>query len=202
MTTPTAKPLTLDEILSQAENPEYVRRATARVLLRQDLIARHAELEAELQHAVTRDALTNDPDRAPGIRDEILALEAEMKAAEAEFVFKSVGRKKWADLLAKHPPTKAQAAADRRTLFNPETFPIAAIAASCASPEGMDEAAVRRLEAGLSDAQFSLLWNACIDANLGGGDLPKSILAAGLTRLTSEPSATTAAPEESPEASS
>lgn len=195
MADPTANHVTLDEILSQAENPDHARKSTARVLLRQDLSARHADLDAELQQARIRDVLTNEPDRFPIISDQIIALEEEMKAAEVEFVFRSVGRKRWADMLAKHPPTKAQAQADRRTMFNPETFPIAAIAASCVAPGGMDEAAAQRLETALSDAQFSLLWNACIDANLGGGDLPKSLLAAGLTRRTNGQSATTAVPE-------
>jgi hypothetical protein len=201
MTDSTATP-TIAEILAQAENPDYVRISTARVLLRQDLGARHAALNAELQESITRDRLMNEPDRAPTIAAEIVALEAEMEASEVEFVFRSVGRKRWADMLAKHPPTRAQSQADKRTVFNPETFPIAAIAASCSTPEGMDEAYAARLEASLSDAQFSALWNACVDANLGGGDIPKSPMAAGLTRRQNALSATIAVPEESDEANS
>ena len=190
---------TLDDILAAAENRDHARTATVRVLLRQDLAAKHAELDAELTAASARDQLVNEPDRAPALAADIEALEAEMEAAKVEFRFRSIGRKAWADLLAKHPPSKAQMQADRRTTFDPETFPIAAIAASCIIPEGMDEAAAKRLETALSDAQFSQLWNACIDANLGGVDLPKS-LTAGLIRRVSGRSATTAAPGESLEA--
>lgn len=198
MIEPTAS---IDDILTQAENPEYVRVATARVLLRQDLVARHAELESQLVDAKARDLLHNERDAAPALAREIEALQAEMDAARVEFRFRNIGRKAWADLLAKHPPTPQQVKADRRTTFNPETFPIAAIAASCDRPSGVDEKAVERLEASLSDAQFSQLWNACVDANLGGADLPKSLMAGAILRAN-ERSGNTAAAGESLAASS
>lgn len=193
---------TLSDILSQAEaNPRTV---AVKVLLRQDLATRHAELSAELDASLTREALSTslgDGGSPRRLAEQISALEAEIEDAKVEFKFKAAGRRAWADLLAKHAPTKQQVAADKRVTFNPETFPIAAIATCCIVPEGIDEAAVHRLEDVLSDAQFSLLWNACVDANLGGGDSPKS-LAAGRILQASSRSATTAASGESPEANS
>lgn len=181
----------LDEILAQAENPLYVRTQTAKVLLRQDLVARHRELEAELAAAIARDHTTNDLDRAPVIAQQIADLQDEMEAAKVEFRFRNVGKKAWADLLAAHPPTKEQLADElarskangvkpRLLDHNPATFPIAALAASCEAPV-MDEAAVLRLEAALTDTQFTALWVACIDANIGG-DVPKSLAAGQILR--------------------
>lgn len=183
----TAAPPSLTEILAQAENPSYVRVSTARVLLRQDLVARHAELEEALAAAITRDANTNERDQAPIISQQIVDLQAEMEAAKVEFRFRSIGKRGWADLLAKHPPSKAQlaewaAAKQKPADHNPATFPIAAIAASCTIPEGMDEDAVRRLEAALTDSQFTALWRAAIDANLGGVEDPKSMAAGQILR--------------------
>jgi len=191
-------PTSLDDILAQAENPSYRRTASARVLLRQDLVSRHRELEAELAEAIARDAVTNAADRAPAISKEIKALEAEMESALVEFRFRNVGKKAWADLLAQHPPTKDQRAT-LKTDHNPETFPIAAMALACVQPEGVDEVAVRRLEATLSDSQFTALWRACIDANMGGTESPKS-LAAGQILRAKERSEITAALAASDEA--
>jgi hypothetical protein len=191
--------LTATQILAQAENPAYVRVATARVLLRQDLITRHAELEAELAEAIARDAVTNARDRAPTISRQLVELQDEIEAAKVGFKFRNIGRKAWADLLAAHPPTKAQK--ELRTDHNPETFPIAAMAAAIVEPEGFDEDGIRRLEAVLTDAQFTALWRACVDACMGGVESPKS-LAAGQILRVNERSANIAALGESDVASS
>jgi hypothetical protein len=176
---------TIDELLAEAENPDYVRVATAKVLLRQDLVTRHADLEAELTTAITYDATTNEANRAPALARELAALEAEMDAAQVEFRFANVGKKAWADLLKDHPPTKEQIALDKRIDHNPATFPIAAIAMSCRNPK-MDEDEVRRFEAVLTDAQFTALWRACLDANLGGTGIPKSVAAGRILRLNGQ----------------
>ena len=190
--------LSLDEILAQAENPAFVRVSTVRVLLRQDFVARHAELEAELAAAIARDATSNAKDQAPGIAQQITDLQDEMEAAKVEFKFANIGKKAWADLLAQHPPKKEHK--ELRADHNPETFPIAAIAASCRTPE-MDEAAVRRLEAAMTDAQFTSLWKACIDANMGGVESPKSMAAGQILRVNGR-YANTAVPAASHAASS
>lgn len=201
MTTPS-----LAEVLAQAENPSFVRVATARVLLRQDLPAKHAALEAELAAAVARDATTNERDQAPVISQQILDLEAETEAAKVEFRFRSIGKRAWADLLAAHPPSKKQLA-EWATLkqkpadHNPETFPIAAIAASCIVPEGVDTDVVLRLERAMTDSQFTALWRTCLDANLGGVEDPKS-MAAGQILRAKERSESIAVPAASADQSS
>jgi hypothetical protein len=190
---------TATEILAQAENPAFVRVTTARVLLRQDLIARHLALEADLAAAIARDATTNERDRAPEIAEQIESLQGEIEAAKVEFRFRNIGRKAWADLLAAHPPEKKHK--DLRTDHNPETFPIAAMAVSMSAPEGFDEDGVRRLEAALTDAQFTALWRACIDANMGGVESPKSMAAGAILRVNGR-SESTAVPAASPDPSS
>lgn len=190
----------LEEILAQAENPAYVRVATARILLRQDLVARHAELEEQLTAAANADRATNREPVAPALAAQILELEQEMEAAKVEFRFRAIGKRAWADLIARHPPTKDQLKADPRLDHNPVTFPVAAIAASCIDPELTLEDA-QRLERALNHSQFDLLWAKVVDANIGGLNAPKS-RAAGMILRPSVPSATTAASEEFPEASS
>jgi hypothetical protein len=191
--------LTAKDILAQAENPAYVRVSTFRVLLRQDLVAQHAALEAELAAAIARDATSNERDRAPEIAAQIEAVQDEMESAKVEFRFRNIGKKAWADMIAAHPPTKAQK--ELRVDHNPATFPIAAMAASLFEPEGFDEDGIRRLEAALTDAQFTALWRACIDANMGGVETLKSLAAGAILRVN-ERSESTVVPAASPDPSS
>jgi len=198
MSDSTAK--TIEEILSQAEDPAYVRTTTARILLRQDLLTRHDELEAELTAAVQSDAIHNEVPQAPIISEQLLDLEAEIEAVKVEFKFRSIGHRAWADLMAAHPPTKEQQKALGRIDHNPETFPLAAIAASCADPP-MTVDDVGRLERVLNDTQFNLLLVRCVEANTGGLDTPKSGAASLIHRVNGR-SATTPVPEASPDQSS
>lgn len=193
------------DVLSQAENVENRRTATVRMLLRQDLARQHADLEAELLATRQDDESHNRTPLAPTIAKRIVELEQEMEAAKVEFVFRSLPRRDWVELIAKHPPTKAQlkAIADattdvfkRTTLeFNPDTFPTAAIAASCVDPD-MTVGDVDRLERALSDSQWAQLWSKAIEVNVGSSD-PKASRVAGLILRLSEQSGTTAALEES-----
>ena len=190
----------IEDILAQAENPAYVRVATARVLLRQDLLAEHARLDAELTQAIVDDERENRIPVAPQLMCALDELEAEIDAAKVEFRFRAIGKRPWADLLKQHPPTKDQQRAGLD--HNPETFPAAAIAASCVEPTlTVDEA--ERLERALNASQFDVLWAKCIDANIGGTSDPKSS-AAGLIRRANARSASsaTAADEQSLAASS
>jgi hypothetical protein len=192
----------IDDILAAARNPQFVRIAVARVLLRQDLLTRHADLTGKLEDLLaTRDSI-DTPAGAAELAAEIGALEAEMEAERVEFRFAALSRRDWADLLRAHPPTKEQRQqfAGRTIDHNPETFPHAAIAASCADPK-MTAEQVAELEAVLLQSQFDLLWAKCLEANLGGAELPKS-LAAGRIRQANGASSTTARNAESRGASS
>lgn len=189
----------IEDILTVAEDPTHRRTATVRILLHQDLEARHRELERRLDFEMTEDARLNRDPVAPDVADEIRALEAEIDDAKVPFTFRSVGKRAWADLLAKHPPTPEQRQTGRAE-FNPDTFPAAAVAASSLEPSISPDAAAR-LEAALNSSQFDVLWGAVLDVNIGGLQSPKSAFA-GRIRRPNGASVTTAAPEESLEASS
>jgi hypothetical protein len=189
----------IEDILTVAEDPSHRRTATVRILLHQNLEARHRDLERRLAEEIELDNRLNREPVAPDIADEIRSLEAEIEAAKVPFTFAAIGKRAWSDLLAQHPPTAEQRQHGRAD-FNADTFPAAAVAACALEPTISWTAAVR-LEAALNSSQFDLLWGAVIDVNVGGVTSPKSFIA-GRTRRPNGGSATTAAPEESLAASS
>lgn len=185
---------TLDDF-AKAHKPA---RATARVGFRQDLWDRHARLEAELVAAVRGDTSENRDPEAPAIAEAIETLEAEIAVNEKLFTFASIGRQAWTKLLAEHAPS-----AEHREMgsdHNPETFPPAAVAASAVEPLLSLKTATAMFDE-LNISQWNRLWSACLAANLGGGESPKSAVATAVLRRP-EPSSTTAPPEGSLEASS
>jgi len=179
--------LNVDELLSEMAPREV----TVRVLLRQGLLTDHARLERELELAVKGDQRENRTPLAPTISKQIVDLEDEIDAAKREFTFRSLGSRKWSDLLAKHPPTRDQKKNDPRAAFNDETFPVEAVAASSHSPKlTVDEA--QAFQDGLPKLEWQALWQAAAQANLGGDDSPKSRAAGVILRQSGE-SANTAA---------
>lgn len=106
-----------------------------------DKVAELSEAEASLQQ---------DP-RDPLLRREVAKLKAEvdelreeMGANVAEFVFRSVGRRKYEELVENCPATKKQITdAQKEGVdvpgWNPETFPPTLIAAALVEPEFTEE---------------------------------------------------------------
>lgn len=194
MTGPALPASTVDDLLAGFHPVE----ATVSILFDARLLAEHADLEGRLAGIRKSDVggLAGS-DEAHELADELAVLEARMDAASAPFTFRSIGRQAWRRLIGEHPPTREQA---RQGLdHNPDTFPVAAIAASCVAPE-ITVADVERLEAALNYAQFDKLWAGCLEANLGGGATPKSV--AGSILRSSAALASTAAREVSRAASS
>lgn len=189
----------IEDILAVAEDPAHRRTATVRILLHQDLELRHRELERLLSDELDADARLNRDPVAPDVAAQIRDLEAEIERSKASFTFRALGKRAWADLLAKHPPT-AEQKQHGRAEFNADTFPAAAVAACAVDPVITPEAATR-LEAALNSSQFDVLWGAVLDVNVGGLSSPKSRVA-GLTLRQNGASATTHAPEGSLAASS
>lgn len=186
----------IGDILEVAEDPAYHRVATAKVFaVPQALSDEHAELSALLPTLISDD-IDAHPDKAATV-DRLTELEEIMDAATIDFRFRGIGHRAWADLLRAHPPTKAQLAVDRNLDHNPETFPYAAMAASCIDPV-MTVDDVKRLDASpLIDVRaWNELWTACIKANVVAAN-PKS-LAAALHRsnvASSQRPTTTESPE-------
>lgn len=110
-------------------------------------------------------------------------LRAEIADAQVEFVFRSLPRLRWTELLGKHPPKEAHrlAGADH----NPETFPRAAVAASLVSPRGETDADTERLVRRIFEewpiGETERLWKTCLSANHGVSQVPKSWSGSGTT---------------------
>jgi hypothetical protein len=200
----------ISDVLAQAEDVDNRPTATVRMLLRQDLARQHADLETELEQAIVGDRNENRTPVAPTIAAQIVDLERQMDEAKVAFTFRAMGRRDWVELVAAHPPTKAQLTAvaamsldplKRPGLdFNPDTFPVAAVAKSCINPAmSLDDA--KKLERAITDSQWAQLWDAAIRVNVGSTD-PKASRAAGLILRLKERSESTAAPEESDDPSS
>jgi len=75
-----------------------------------------------------------------------------VRDSSVEVVMRTVGRGRWEKLKEAHQPTEAQQAKvkavdpEASLEYNPDTFPIAAIAASCESPK-------------LTEAQVQAIWD-------------------------------------------
>lgn len=183
-----------DDVLAQAGADTIVREASCRILLRQDLAARHEQLDAETLEP-SSGALADAPERVAKI-EALAALEAEIEAARVTFRFKSIGYLRWQNLIRAHPPTRQQRTELGNAIdHNPETFPAAAMAACCFEPPDATVDAFRLLCERLPVAEFTALWSACVRANAGGSN-PKST-AVGVIRLLNERSGNTPAGTES-----
>lgn len=195
MTDPAATP-SIDEILAA---PQTRRRRSVDVSLRWDLVERLNELEAALAEARRLDESSNTPVedlRAPVLAEQIVAVQEELRATEITFVFESIGTRAWADLIAQHPPTAEHRKAGLD--HNPNTFPQAAIAASCVAPTGMTPEKVSALFA-RTDATigvYNALWAACCAANMDGRR-PGESAAASAVLQRSRPNSESHEPTES-----
>lgn len=169
------------------------RRVEARVLLDGSLLDEHARLEAALSKAVKDDVMKNRLPESPGLTDEITALEARIEAEQKLFIFEGIGQYAWQNLAADNPPSKEQRAVGYD--MNPHTFAPKAVAASCVEPELTEEDA-EWLMLNLDVAEWDRLWVACLVANIGERDRPKSLVAT-VAATARNGSSTTAPPEES-----
>lgn len=185
---------TIEEFLGDYRSP----RVSVRVTQRADLLAEHVRLQAAHKAAVRGDMSENRLAEAPGIVEQLKAIEAEIAASEFTFTFEALGRQEYLQLLAAHPPRQEDRA--ERLSFNGETFPPALVAASAVEPTISAEQA-EQLFTTLSDAQFSKLWNAALSVNIGDDSAPKSVLRS-VTTEQNDGSSTTASPEGSLEAPS
>ena len=103
-----------------------------------------------------------------------------VEVAGHRFTFQTIGAGPWSRLAVKHPPTdeQRQAFADLGRLLehNPDTFVTAAMAASCVEIDDQRAEATterfQRLATKLDLADWQQLWQACLDANVGGADVP------------------------------
>lgn len=116
------------------------------------------------------------------------------------FVFQTISYDDWRAVAEAHPPTDAQKAEHKYIEYNPDTWPQAAVALACVSPElTVDDA--DWLRQNLPRQEWQRLVDGAIQANVGGSELPKS--ASGTVRqLASVLKSTTPPSEGSPSPSS
>lgn len=164
-----------DDVLAQVQP----RTEMVRVCLRGDLIAAHQRADHELQQLLV--GRGHDADTVAAA-EAVQAIEQQMRDATVEFVFQHLGRTAWTDLLAEHPPTDEQKAANPRLDNNPETFPYAAMAASCIAPENATADSFRDLEERITAESWDQMWAATLVANLGGRDPGESGAASAVLR--------------------
>ena len=137
-------------------------------------------LVAELEAAERR----LEEERQNGMLEVPKELEAHVQklakkvAAETRtFTFQSIGRRAWRALMSDHPPTDQQREQEPDLDHNPETFPVAAILASCVEPRLSQEDA-EWLADELPEGEFLRVWGALLRANVVGGDAKKAVATA------------------------
>ena len=172
---------TIDEIIAAA----VPRTETVELCARQDLVEAHAAAVARLQ-----DALEREDDLAGSIQNELLEAIAGIEDQQTEHTVtvqvRSVGASQWAELLRDHPPGRG----DRGMLWNPRTFPPAAVEACSDLTAAQAAALFERFPAG----EWSRLFVTVLSINEGA--LPHPLLpAATENRRANESSSTTPDPE-------
>jgi hypothetical protein len=167
-------------------------KSRAVICLDADVVLAIARLTEDMEREHSIDVNTNRVPVAPGIAEQILQLREQAKASEVEFVFHSIGRLAYTDLIRAHPATAEQQkdATDAelgKLAWNPDTFQPALFAASCESPTGTTAQWWLRKFDEWGIGQIQRLWRACLAAQMGVVELPKAEDASGLMGV-SEPS--------------
>lgn len=180
------KPKSLSDITAQITPAEKI----VSICVAGKLYAEHQRLERDLAEAqeIEVGRKINEPSKALPIAEEIRAIEDEMEAQTYSFTVVQIDRKRWRELLADHPTRNAM-----QEVYNRETFPPAAVAASCVDPVGFDDPAQfdpfwEKLGAG-QDELFAAAW----EVNQVGISVPFSV-SASVILTNSAQTSTTAAP--------
>lgn len=132
-----------------------------------------AEMRALFTAARDNDRLTNEPDKAPDIQEQIDALVEESQTTVVMFTFESIGRPNYDALVEEHQPSKEEQ--KKGAEFDAETFPPALISASCSDPEIPLEDAIAMFESPKwNNAELRLLFFGALEVNTETGDIPLS----------------------------
>lgn len=184
----------VDDFLGEFEAPTV----EVQICPRADLLEQHRLLDRQLAEESGKGAGTLAAGPPKDLAEQLAALEETIEQGTRTFKFRALSRRRWRSLLGAHPPLK-QHKADGLD-FNPETFPVAAVAACAVEPAMTPEQAEQVADA-IPLGEFEKMWAAVLQVNLGASDVPKSVLATTILRMNGAYS-TTAPPEASREASS
>lgn len=164
-----AKAQTIAEIMAKKKA------VTKRVPIQVDGEVADEILSLRRLHSAARDSdrLSNDPDKAPAIQKKIDDLVTKSQDTITVFIFKSVGREAYDDMILEHPPTEKQK--DDGADFNTDTFPPALVAASCVEPEiTLKEANTIFASDQWNGAELRELFFGALGVNTETGDIPLS----------------------------
>lgn len=155
------RPVTLDHLRSK-KKPH---RQSITLALDPEIAEQFEEAQNNVRTARIRaEGKGYEPEVQSKIQEDLAAAEARleelrplMEEASIEFVFQSIGRKKYENLTLAHPPTSEQITrakeysteedvrkGEDRLMYNPDSFPVALISACLASPK-MSESEVREM---------------------------------------------------------
>jgi hypothetical protein len=110
---------------------------------------------------------------AEAIAKKIKSARERMRKQEVKFLLQSLGDKAWSDMVAAHP------SADKNQIWDPETFPKAALIACCIDPVMTAEQA-EELFAVLNQGQREELLAAAYEVNADATAIPFSVSASGI----------------------
>ncbi len=119
------------------------------------------------------DRLTNEPDKAPGILEQVDELVEASQSTVVTFSFKSIGRPRYDELVDENPPTpeKRKEGAE----FNEDTFPPSLVSESSLEPEiSLEEAVEIFSSPNWNNAELRKLFFAALEVNTETGDIPLS----------------------------
>ncbi|TXS35354.1 hypothetical protein [Streptomyces sp. t39] len=166
----------IEDILKRAKP----RQKSVWVCLAGDLLAEVDRLERELREVGegwSPDSLAATDPREK-IAKRIKSVREQMKKAETEFAFRSIGDRAWSDLVAAHPPKK-QGPGGQTLMWDPDTFPRALIAASAVDPVMTPEQLDALFEV-LNEGQRTELWDCAYAVNTEATSIPFSLSASGI----------------------
>lgn len=152
------KSKTLDDIIAKATPVERTVYVCVAGALAGEAERVRDEMESLQSNPVTQARLSTG-DKSVELLAELDRIHAEMAEATFPFRFRAVSPKRWSDLISAH--------ADPQTGgVDMASFGVAAIAATCYEPEGMDdEESLSRLLDNLSPAQQAELVDAAWEVN-------------------------------------
>lgn len=145
-------------------------RKTVELCLNAGLQAEWEALRADLDAVRNNVSTVNDPPEVSSLMKSIADLERRLRESTHEFVFESLPRRRWADLVAKHAPRKDNQT-DKMLGYDVDAVTFAAARESLVSPE-LDDDDWSTLDDNLSHGQWESIKNAVLMVNAGKVDVP------------------------------
>lgn len=184
----------VDDFLDQREGWE----ASCRIVTKGGLLEEVKRLESDLKVAKKADESENRVPEAPKIQDRIDELRSQLESTSREFRFREIPRHVYETLITENPPRKEDVEAGAQ--WHAEKFPPLLIAAAASDPELSREDA-KKLWRNLPFGEARRLFVTALQPQGKVGAVPLAERGTGPTPIT-ETTSGTAAPEDSPEASS